>query len=144
MDKFSIRDEIVEVVNRLFIYTDMQDWDKLQKEVFTDCVEFDMSSLSGEKALKQAREICGIWKAGFAGIDSVNHLAGNYLIQIENQAATVFAYATATHFKEAATNGKTREFVGTYNIGLDKTASGWRINRFRYNLKYATGNLDLK
>jgi hypothetical protein len=143
MEKFSIRDEIVEVVNRLFIYTDMQEWDKLQNEVFTDKVEFDMSSLGGDKAEKSAKEICDGWKAGFAGIDSVNHLAGNYLIQIENQTATVFAYATATHFKEAATKGKTREFVGTYNIGLTRGASGWCINQFRYNLKYATGNTDL-
>jgi hypothetical protein len=143
MEKFSVRDEIVEVVNRLFIYTDMQEWDKLQKEVFTDNVEFDMSSLGGEKKEKSAKEICDGWKTGFAGIDSVNHLAGNYLIRAENQTATVFAYATATHYREAATKGKTREFVGTYNVGLIKTASGWRINQFRYNLKFSTGNTDL-
>jgi len=143
MDKFSVRDEIVEVVNRLFIYTDMQEWDKLQKEVFSNSVEFDMSSIGGDKAEKSAKEICDNWKAGFAGIDSINHLAGNYVTRIENQTAAVFAYATATHFKKSATKGNTREFVGTYNIGLTKTASGWRINQFRYNLKYATGNTDL-
>jgi hypothetical protein len=45
MEKFSIRDEIVEVINKLFIYTDMQEWDKLQDEIFTNEVLFDMSSL---------------------------------------------------------------------------------------------------
>jgi SnoaL-like domain len=143
MDKFSIRDEIVEIVNRLFIYTDEQKWDKLQKEVFADRVEFDMSSMGGDKSEKSSREICDDWKTGFAGIDSVNHLAGNYVVQVESQAATVFAYATATHYKEAARKGRTREFTGTYDIGLINGTLGWRINKFRYHLKYATGNTAL-
>jgi hypothetical protein len=41
---------------------------------------------------------------------------------------SVFAYATATHFKKLATNGKTREFVGTYELHLMNTQIGWRID----------------
>ena len=52
--------------------------------------------------------------SGIAGIDSINHLAGNYLVDIHDMVATVFAYATATHYKASATKGTTREFVGTY------------------------------
>jgi hypothetical protein len=47
MVSFSVRDEIIEVINKLFIYTDMQEWEKLQDEVFSDDVLFDMSSLDG-------------------------------------------------------------------------------------------------
>jgi hypothetical protein len=143
MVSFSIRDEIVEVVNKLFVYTDMQQWEKLQSEVFSDDVLFDMSSLGGQKAEMRSSEICELWKKGFAGLDAVNHLAGNYLIQINDAIATVFAYATATHYKESATNGKTREFTGTYDLRLMKHGIGWRIYEFKYNLKYATGNRDL-
>jgi hypothetical protein len=143
MEKFSERDKIVEVVNKLFVYTDMQDWSKLQNEVFSDEVFFDMSSLGGKKMETTPQEICEIWKNGFVSIDSVNHLAGNYLIEINDITATVFAYATATHYKESATKGKTREFVGTYNISLIKKESGWKIDRFKYNLKFANGNADL-
>lgn len=143
MIQYSVRDEIIEVVNKLFVYTDNQEWKKLLDEVFTDQIDFDMSSLGGEKAEKTASSVCELWANGFKGIDSVNHLAGNYIVTIKDNAATVFAYATATHFKAAATNGKTREFVGTYNIGLSNQGNGWRINKFRYNLKYATGNTDL-
>lgn len=139
----SIRDEIVEVINKLFVYTDTQDWEKLQNEVFSDDVFFDMSSLGGKKAETTSKEICAIWKKGFAGIDYINHLAGNYLVQIHDTTATVFAYATATHYKESAKKGKTREFVGTYNISLMKHGFGWRIYQFKYDLKYSTGNLDL-
>jgi hypothetical protein len=115
----------------------------LQTEVFADDVFFDMSSLGGQKEKMKSKDICAIWENGFAGIDSINHLAGNYLIQVNDTTATVFAYATATHYKASATKGKTREFTGTYNISLTKREIGWRIFRFQYNLKYATGNTDL-
>ena len=139
----SVRDEVVEVVNKLFIYTDRQDWEKLQDEVFSNDVFFDMSSIGGKKEELSSREICEIWQNGFKGIDSVNHLAGNYLVKIDDHIATVFAYATAIHYKEAAKNGQTREFVGTYDIDLMKHGVGWRIYRFRYELKFISGNIDL-
>lgn len=143
MITYSVRDEIIEVVNKLFIYTDTRDWEKLQAEVFSDDVWFDMSSLGGKNEEMSSEAICQLWEAGFAGIDHVNHLAGNFLVKINDTVATVFAYATATHYKEAATKGKTREFVGTYNISLMKHGIGWRIYEFKYNLKYTSGNLDL-
>lgn len=143
MVTFSVRDEIVEVINKLFVYTDAQDWEKLQTEVFSDDVFFDMSSLGGRKEETSSTEICEIWKNGFQGIDQINHLAGNYLVQIHDSIATVFAYATATHYKESATKGKTRHFVGTYNISLMKHGIGWRIYQFKYDLKFTSGNIDL-
>ena len=84
-----------------------------------------------------------MWKNGFVGIDVINHLAGNYLIEIKEDRATVFAYATATHYKKLATNGKTREFVGAYNLSLLNQETGWRIAEFKYNLKFTNGNVDL-
>ncbi len=143
MVTFSVRDEIVEIINKLFVYTDTQEWEKLQNEVFSDEVFFDMSSLAGKKAETSSKEICEIWKNGFVGIDHINHLAGNYLVQIHDTTATVFAYATATHYKESATKGKTREFVGTYDISLMKHGIGWRIYQFKYHFKYSTGNIAL-
>lgn len=143
MEKFSVRDEVIEVVNKLFVYTDSLQWDKLQKEVFTEKVFFDMSSLGGDKEEKSATDICTLWAKGFEGIDSVNHLAGNYLVTIDNLSAAVFAYATATHYKASAVNGKTREFTGTYDIRLARVPGGWRINHFKYDLKYMTGNAEL-
>jgi len=143
MVSFTVRDEIIEVINKLFIYTDMQEWEKLQNEVFSDDVMFDMSSLGSPKEETSSKAICELWKKGFAGIDSINHLAGNYLVDIHDMVATVFAYATATHYKASATKGTTREFVGTYNIRLMKHGTGWKIYEFKYNLKYQTGNIDL-
>ncbi|MCB0540839.1 MULTISPECIES: nuclear transport factor 2 family protein [Flavobacteriaceae] len=142
--EFTVKEQIIEIVHKLFIYTDNQEWKKLQKEVFSELVDFDMSSLGGEISKKSSIDICNEWKQGFEGIDSINHLAGNHLVKISNNSAEVFIYATATHFKESAIKGKTREFVGSYNLHLVKNMKRWKIDKFKYNLKYMTGNLDLK
>ena len=47
MEKYSVRDEVIEVVNKLFVYTDNRHWEGLQYEVFADLVMFDMSSMGG-------------------------------------------------------------------------------------------------
>ena len=144
MEYFSEREQIVEVVNKLFIYTDYQKWDKLLNEVFTGNILFDMSSLGQEIKTIPAKEVCEIWQKGFEGLDSVNHLAGNYLVTINGETADVFAYATATHYKNSAIQGKTREFRGSYDLHLTKVLQGWRIDVFKYNLKFMNGNLELK
>lgn len=143
MSTLTIREQIIETVHRLFIYTDTRDWNKLQNEVFTESVLFDMSSLGSEAKITSAKSICETWESGFAGLTSVNHLAGNLLVSIKDNQADVFAYATATHYKSSATMGKTREFIGTYDLHLIQTDKGWRIDKFKYNLKFMNGNLEL-
>ena len=144
MEHFSLREQVIEVINKLFVYTDYQEWDKLQKEVFTERILFDMSSLGSEIKTMPAKEVCETWQKGFEGLDAINHLAGNYMVTINELTADVFAYATATHYKKSAKNGNTREFVGSYNLHLIYTDQGWRIDIFKYNLKYVNGNVELK
>jgi hypothetical protein len=138
------REKIVETVNKLFVYTDEQNWRGLQDDVFTENVFLDMTSLRGAASDVTAKEICDNWRQGFKELDAVNHLAGNYLITLSgDHDAEVHAYATATHYKESAKNGTTREFVGTYDIRLSKNSLGWRIHTLKYNLKYTQGNMLL-
>jgi hypothetical protein len=143
MEHYSTRDQIIEKVNQLFIFTDDQLWDELRNQVFADKVAFDMTSVGGENGIMTSQEICDTWQKGFEGIDQINHLAGNHLVTIGAREASVFCYATATHYKTAAKNG-TCEFVGTYDIHLILGDNGWRVDQFRYNLKYTSGNLELQ
>lgn len=147
MENKSKRDEIIEVVTKLFIYTDYQSWDKLLEEVLTEQVWFDMASVGGGEGKKiSAKDICQMWKTGFTGIDAVHHQAGNYLVDFHAEAieATVFCYAIALHYKKSATQGNTREFVGSYDLHCVLTDKGWRIDSFKYNVKYVNGNVDFK
>ena len=145
MTEFSQREQIVETVNKLFVYTDSQQWEGLQREVFAVLVNLDMSSLGGPVDEFTSGAICDMWKEGFKDLDAINHLGGNYIVNIHgNGTANVLAYATATHYKQSAKKGTTREFVGTYDLGLANTEGGWRIESFTYNLKYMQGNLELE
>lgn len=144
--EFTKREQIVEVVNKLFIYTDERRWRDLLDEVFTELVLFDMASLgAGEPATLAAKQVCENWKDGFEGIDAVHHQAGTYLVTLTGDAAMVHAYAIASHYKKSATQGNTREFVGSYDLGLIfLPEKGWRINAFHYYLKYSSGNLEFR
>jgi hypothetical protein len=147
MEAKSKRDEIIEIVNKLFIYTDNQQWKKLTTEVFKETVNFDMSSMgAGDATQLKATQICKMWQDGFEGIDVIHHQAGNYLVKLkdEDTTAEVFCYALASHYKESARGGQTREFAGSYDLHLVLTDYGWRIDGFKYNLKYVKGNASLK
>jgi hypothetical protein len=75
-DKLSVWEQIIEVANKLFVYTDNRQWKKLLDEVFTGSVLFDMSSAGGgDPVTISAKEVCDKWEKGFEGIDAVHHQA---------------------------------------------------------------------
>lgn len=132
------------MINKLFVYTDEQEWKKLQNEVFTNEVVLDMSSMGGVAKKTTSKAITEMWKEGFKGLDAVTHMGGNYIIDIKDNLAEILAYSTATHYRKAARKGQTREFVGTYNIRAVKVDDYWKIDGLKYNLKYITGNIELE
>ena len=145
MSTFTIREQLIEIVNKLFVYTDGREWQKMQEEIFAQKLLFDMSSLgAGEATEKTAADICAMWEVGFQGIDAIHHQSGNFLVTSTENTATVFCYAIASHYKAAATQGKTREFVGSYDVGLSLTGNGWRITAFKYTVKYTNGNVSFE
>jgi hypothetical protein len=137
--------ELQELANKLFMYTDGKQWDLLMEEVFATDVWFDMKSAGGgEPSSVKASAICEMWDKGFEPLDAVHHQAGHYLIKAEDSNAEIFAYAVALHYRKAAVNGKSRSFVGSYDLKAVRTDKGWRLNQFRYNLKFIDGNAMLE
>ena len=140
----SEREKVVEVLNRLFYYTDHQLWENLKSEVFAEAVTMDVTSLGAPNVEKMsAQQICDAWKVGFKDLDAIHHQAGTYIINIEGNSASAKAYAIASHYRKDASNGNTREFVGSYDFHLQNSDSGWKLDSFKFNLKYMSGNLDL-
>ncbi|WP_107657656.1 nuclear transport factor 2 family protein [Nocardia suismassiliense] len=133
---------IVDVITRLFVYTDQGRWDDLATAVFTPKVDFD-GGFGGPAGERAAADIVEDWRVGLAELDEVHHQSGNHLIELAGDTATVHADAIAVHVKNSATNGKTRTFVGSYVLGTERTPDGWRVNRFHYHLKVVDGNADL-
>ncbi|MBK8553684.1 MAG: hypothetical protein IPL53_22585 [Ignavibacteria bacterium] len=56
MEQFSVRDQIVETVNKLFIYCDNKQWDKLKDEVLAEKLSIPKSEIPNSKLLKSISE----------------------------------------------------------------------------------------
>jgi hypothetical protein len=137
-DRLSITDTLT----RLFVYTDQARWDDLVEHVFAETVDFD-GGFGDPAGPRSGRAVADGWQTGLAGLDAVHHQSGNYLVDIDGDHASAHADAIAVHVNNSATNGKTRMFVGSYAIGLQRVDAGWRIDRFVYKLKVVDGNVDL-
>ena len=63
--------ELTELANKLFMYTDAQQWKRLLNEVFCHEVWFDIGDEQAQNL--HATEICEMWRQGFWGLDAVHH-----------------------------------------------------------------------
>ncbi len=140
----SNKEKVIDTVIRLFIYTDNKEWEKVER-LFTESVLFDMQSVSGvEAGIVRPAEIVDGWKKGLNPLRAIHHQAGNFLVDIETNEATVFCYGIAWHYLPNRSGKNTRTFVGSYDIGLVMQSGEWKINTFKYNLKFIEGNRELE
>jgi len=138
------KDNILKVVNKLFVYTDAGNWNGILDEVFTAEVMLDMTSLAGgDPANLPATAITAAWETGLKPLEAVHHQTGNFNVEITGNTATVNCYATAWHYRQHPTGRNTRVFVGSYVLKLVNLPEGWRINAFTFIKKFIDGNLDL-
>ena len=138
------KDKIIEVINRLFISTDNRDWPKV-KNCFASEVLFDMTSMAGgDPVTLTSQEIVEAWDKGLKALKSIHHQAGNFMVSVNQNEAEAFCYGIASHYLPTKSNRNTRIFVGSYNFHLIKKDQDWRIDRFKFNLKYLDGNPNLE
>jgi hypothetical protein len=136
--------EVISVANRLFICTDNRDW-QCVRDVFAPEVLFDMTSLAGGQPVKMTpRQITDGWDQGLKALKAIHHQAGNYQVALKGDEADLFCYGVAFHYLPNPTDRNTRTFVGSYNFHLVRTEQGWKIDKFKYNLKFIDGNKDLE
>lgn len=138
------KDKIIDTINRLFIHTDDLNWPGV-KECFAPEVEFDMTSVvGGEPVTLTPDDIVGSWEQGLRHLEAIHNQVGNYLVNIEGNEASAFCYGTASHYLPNDTGQNTRTFVGSYDFYLIKDGDVWRIDQFKFNLKYVDGNPNLE
>lgn len=134
---------IAAVINTLFLATDARDWDRV-KGCFAPAVTFDMNSLTGGAPQQMSPgEIVSGWQAGLEPIEAVHHQVGNLAVACSGTEATASCYGIAYHYRRTSTGRNTRVFVGSYDFHLLQDGE-WRIDLFRFNLKFIDGNLELE
>ncbi len=140
----SEQNEVIAVADRLFLCTDKRDW-QCVKDVFAPEVLFDMTSLAaGRPEKKTPQQIADGWEQGLKGLKAIHHQAGNYQVALKGNGADLFCYGIAFHYLPNPSNQNTRTFVGSYDYHLVKTEAGWKIDAFKFNLKFIDGNTDLE
>jgi hypothetical protein len=138
------KERVIETSNKLFLCTDNRDW-KCVKDLFASEVLFDMTSIGGGHPTKLTpQQIVDGWEQGLEGLKAVHHQAGNHLVAIMGNEAELFCYGIALHYLPNPTNRNTRTFVGSYDFHLLRTHGAWKIDRFKFNLKFIDGNKDLE
>ena len=138
------KDQVKQVVNRLFISTDNRDWATVS-QLFAPKVLFDMTSMGGgEPVTLTPQEIVASWEKGLKPLKAIHHQAGNYIVHTNQYEAEVFCYGIASHYLPNKTNQNTRIFVGSYDFHLIKNGDNWQIDKFKFNLKYIDGNPNLE
>jgi hypothetical protein len=138
------KSRIADVVNTLFVATDARDWERV-RACFEVEVEFDMTSLAGGEPLRLTPDaIADAWQTGLAPIESVQHQTGNLSIAWRETEASATCYGTAYHHRRTRSGRNTRTFVGSYDFRLKLRDGRWRIDLFRFNLKFVEGNLELE
>ncbi len=139
------RDDITGRMHMLFRSVDNKDWANV-KEVLADQVEFDMGD---GVATKTSDEIVKIWQDATAGLDGVQHVVGNYGIEVNNHEAKLMFVGIATHYKKLKSGKNTRTFHGSYEVFVkqpdgDSTNWAWKVTKFKYVNKFMDGNVSLK
>jgi hypothetical protein len=145
-DSLRERQEVEDVVVRLFVATDRRDWASVEA-CLADMVVLDMTSVAGggEPLHLKPAEVVATWKGGLEPIDHVHHQVGNFQIDVDGNRATASCYGIAYHHREKISDpSKSRTFVGDYDVHLIRNDGKWRIDVFRFNLKFIEGNRELE
>lgn len=136
--------DVVATATRLFVCTDRRDWACVQ-DVFAPEVVFDMTSLGAPGVEKMTpRQITDAWDQGLRALAAIHHQVGNFQAAIRGGEADLSCYGVAYHYLPNPTDRNTRTFVGSYDLHLVRGEGGWKIDRFRFNLKFIEGNRDLE
>jgi len=136
--------EVEDAITALFIATDEKDWAGV-RACLADDVLFDMSSLTGTPpASVSADSIVEGWKQGLAPIEAIHHQVGNFRVRVQGDEAEATCYGIAYHYRPNFSGKNTRVFVGTYDFHLTCAWGKWRIDRFRFQVKFVDGNLELE
>jgi hypothetical protein len=104
-----------------------------------------MTSLAGGQPVTTTpQDVVEGWDKGLKPLKAIHHQIGNFLLDVGSNEASAFFYGVAWHYLPNKTNNNTRIFVGSYNIHLAKQGVNWKIDRFKFNLKFIDGNPDLE
>jgi len=110
------------------------------RSTFTDEIEMDMSSWSGEPGgtIPADAWVAGV-RAGLSGFDTTHHISANHVIDIAGDDARCTSYVLARHVLD----GECYSLGGHYSNVLSRRRNDWKIARCRLTVTWTEGDFDL-
>lgn len=135
IDRAAISDIVIAYATAV----DTHDWDLL-RSLFTEKVHFDFSSfdpasqgeVSADELVNRARLT--------ANFDATQHISSNHRHQIDGDTAICVSYMLASHFLKRPDGAYHCTLSGYYTYQLERTGSGWKINRYALNVTGQSGD----
>lgn len=109
-----------------------QDWEDCFSETAT--VTFPFASYDGRDGLAQWAE------SALSPFEATHHLSSNLAIVIAGDRADVRSKLLAAHVPQADTTHRHFDIAGTYQWGLIRQPTGWRIQSLRLEITYTNGS----
>ncbi len=139
LDREAVRDAVTE----LFLATDLRDWRRVEA-CFADEVLFDVPPVTGDQPTNWTpSQIVKMLQEAVRELQFLHHQIGNFTVQVDGDDADASCYCTASQYRENPTGNNTRTFICSFDFRLSKQDGSWRVNRYKLNLKYVDGNLEL-
>jgi hypothetical protein len=129
--------EITRLCDRYVRHLDMDRLDdSWLGSVFTDDVElkFPMGTYSGMSGLAEFQEMAR------QGAERTHHISGNYDIEVDGDRGQVHAHLMAVHVPHGSDPSRHFTVGGHYRGTVVRTADGWRISRFVFDMVWNSGD----
>jgi hypothetical protein len=136
--------QIVHLINTLFLSLDEKEWEKVE-DCFAPTVEFDISAIDRHQEKTLTPEaIVEQWKDDLNKIDAMHHQTGNYTVSLDGITAEVVCTGSSTQFRANVKGGNTLTHFGSYHLHMIRGLEEWKIDKFKFQLKFFEGNKDLR
>ena len=130
--------EIIELLNGFAMSVDKRDY-KALLSCLTDEVNFDYSAL-GRTFSRSADNFVSEVKEGHRGIDGIQHVTSNHLIELEVSSAFCECNYIASHSIRSADEELLWSLGGRYDYRLIRTGDGWKISQCKIHVAWSSGD----
>ncbi len=134
------REEIGRIVIALGHSYDTRDW-ALHRSMFADEIQMDFSaSIGSGLTTMQADEWVAAVTPFFESLDATQHIGMPLSIMIDGDRAEVVSMLHAQHFLKEARGEPVQRMIGSYDISLIRSDTGWKIVKIVQHIDWNEGN----
>lgn len=134
------RDRIQEHMSIYANAIDRKDYDAIAG-CFAPEAEIEYAGFSDR--LREIESIINHMRLTLEPLDAMQHIFGNFIIDIDEDAARLTCDIIAQHIRHGTEGGNSFMAGGKYNVRLRKTDGEWKFERISASTVWTTGNRDL-